>query len=108
MKTTPYLFALIFIGLFLYFGFNKFELPTFFIFDKTEKVQGTVVETGLTHGIKGRYYQLVTYQYQVGDSMYTDNFKAGNREGLQKVGNRILIEYAVNKPQKNEVIGYYR
>ena len=108
MKTAPYIFALLFIGLVFYLGFNHFELPTFFLFDKTEKTKGTVTNTEWTYGVKGYRLQLVTYEFEANDSTYTDKFKAGQREGLQKIGDKILIEYSVDKPGKNEVVGYYR
>ena len=108
MKTAPYIFALLFIGLVLYLGFNHFKLPTFFLFDKTEKTKGTVTNTEWTYGVKGYRLQLVTYEFEANDSTYTDKFKAGQREGLQKIGDKILIEYSVDKPGKNEVVGYYR
>ena len=108
MKTAPYIFALLFIGFVFYWGFNHFELPTFFLFDKTEKTKGTVTITDWIYGVKGYRLQLVTYEYQVNDSLYKDKFKAGSREGFQKVGDKVLIEYSVAKPEKNEVIGYYR
>ncbi len=108
MKTAPYIFALLFIGLVFYLGFNHFELPTFFLFDETEKTKGTVTNTEWTYGVKGYRLQLVTYEFEANDSTYTDKFKAGQREGLQKIGDKILIEYSVDKPDKNEVVGYYR
>mgnify|MGYP003654601643 CR=1 FL=1 len=108
MKTAPYIFAILFIGIVFYFGFNHFELPTFFLFDKTEKTKRTVTNTEWTYGVKGYRLQLVTYEFEVNDSTYTDKFKAGQREGLQNIGDKILIEYSVDRPDKNEVVGYYR
>ena len=108
MKTAPYIFALLFIGLIFYLGFNHFKLPTLFIFDKTEKSKGTVTNTEWTYGVKGYRLQLVTYKFEVNDSIYTDKFKAGQREGIQKIGDEILIEYSVDRPDKNDVVGYYR
>ncbi len=108
MRATPYIFALLFIGLFFYLGFNHFELPTFFLFDKTEKTKGTVTNTEWIYGVKGYRLQLVTYEFEANDSTYTDKFKAGQRQGLQKIGDKILIEYSLDRPDKNEVVGYYR
>lgn len=108
MRTAPYIFAILFISIVFYLGFNHFELPTFFLFDKTEKTKGTVTNTEWTYGVKGYRLQLVTYEFEANDSIYTDNFKAGQREGLQKIGDKILIEYSVDRPDKNEVVGYYR
>lgn len=108
MKTAPYIFALLFIGLVFYLGFNHFELPTFFLFNKTDKTKGTVTNTKWTYGVKGYRLQLVTYVFEANDSTYTDKFKAGQREGLQKIGDKILVEYSIDKPENNEVVGYYR
>jgi hypothetical protein len=107
MKTAPYIFAILFIGTVFYIGYNHFELPTFFLLDKTEKTKGTVTNTEWTFSVKGYYLQRVTYEYVVNDSVYNDNIKAGQQEGAQKVGDKILIEYSVDKPEKNKVIGYY-
>ena len=108
MKTAPYIFAFFFIGLLFFLGFNHFEPPTIFLFDKTEKTKGTVTNTEWTYGVKGYRLQLVTYEFEANDSIYTGKFKAGQREGLQKIGDKILIEYSVDKPAKNELVGYYR
>lgn len=107
MKTGTYIFALVVICAFFYLGFNHFEFPTIFIFEKTEQTNGIVTKTKWTRGVKGSRLQLVTYKYKVKDSVYTDKFKAGQIEGLQNTGDEILIEYSVEKPEKNEVIGFY-
>jgi hypothetical protein len=108
MKSAPYVFALILIGLVLYLGFHHFEIPTFFLFGKTEKTKGVISHTELTFGVKGHLIQRATYEYRVNGKLFTDTFKAGRREGLQTVGDSIQIKYLVGNPEKNEVVGFYR
>ncbi|TLX76619.1 hypothetical protein E9993_06940 [Labilibacter sediminis] len=108
MRSVPVLLVFLLIGLFFYFGINKFELPKSFLFQKTLETKGIVKQVKLTRGIKGYMYEQVTYEYQVNDSVYIDIFKAGQREGHQFVGDHLLIKYSVKKPGKNEVIGFYR
>jgi len=108
MKTAPYVFAILFIGTFVYLALNQFELPTFFFFDETNKIKGHVIETKRINGIRGRYYQLVTYEYMAGDSIYRDQFKAGKLEGLRLVGDTIFIEFSVDDPGKNKVVGFQK
>lgn len=108
MRPILYILTLLFFGLIIYLGFNNFELSPVFLFDKTNQTKGTVTDTKWTYGVKGSYLQLVTYEYQVGDSLYSDRFKAGRKQGRQKIGDKLLIKYSVDKPQKNEIIGYYR
>lgn len=108
MRSILYILTLLFLGLIIYIGYNNFKLTPNFLFDKTNQTKGTVIDTKLTLGIKGSYLQLVTYEYQVGDSLYSDKFKAGRKQGKQKIGDKLLIKYSVCKPQKNEIIGYFR
>jgi hypothetical protein len=83
-------------------------LTPIFLFEKTSETKGTVTDTKWTYGIKGTFIQLVTYEYKVRDSLYFDKLKVGQRQGKQKIGDKLLIKYSVNKPKKNEVIGYFR
>lgn len=75
---------------------------------ETAKTKGSVVNAKLRHLGKGYYVQLVQYQFQVGDSLYTDQFEADKRYGLQNLGDTLQIEYVVNDPGNNEVIGIFK
>ncbi len=108
MRSILYILTLLFLGFIIYLGYNNFELTPIFLFDKTNQTKGTVIDTKVTLGVKGSYLQLVTYEYQVGDSLYSDKFKAGRKQGKQKIGDKLLIKYSVDKPRKNEIIGYFR
>lgn len=107
MKTAPYIFVIIFIPVACYLMWNNFELPTFFG-GETNKVKGKIESINLVYGIKGiGRYQEVTYYYSVNDSTYTDKF-INKKYGIQKVGDALSIEYSVNNPQKNKVVGFYK
>ena len=108
MRLIFYILTLLLLGFFIYLGFNNFELTPIFLFEKTSETKGTVTDTKWTYGIKGTFIQLVTYEYKVRDSLYFDKLKVGQRQGKQKIGDKLLIKYSVNKPKKNEVIGYFR
>ena len=105
-KTITYIITIFFIGLIFYLGIKYTELPTLFDFSKTEKTKGTVVNVEWTRKIRGYQLQFVTYEVE--DSIYTDQFKAGKRQGIQSIGDEILIEYSIDKPEENEVIGFFR
>lgn len=92
----------------MYLGINNFELPTFFLFVKTAETKGEVTTADWINGIKGHPTQLVTYNYEVNDSIYIDKFKGRRSGGLQAIGDKILIKYSIDNPGKNKVVGYYR
>ncbi|MCC5917815.1 MAG: hypothetical protein JJU02_10885 [Cryomorphaceae bacterium] len=72
MKTAPSIFAIVFIGIVFYLGFNHFKLPKFFFFEKTDKTKAIVIDADWIYGVKGYRLQLVTYEFEVNDSIYTD------------------------------------
>jgi len=108
LRTVPIILVIILIGLLFYLGFNHFEFPNSFLFQKTSETKGLIKEVKLIPGVRGYFLQSVTYEYQVSDSIYVDKFKAGQREGHQEIGDHLLIQYSVRKPSKNKVVGFYR
>lgn len=109
MRASASLFAIVFLAIFGYMAYHNFELPTLFIFEKTEKVIGTVTEVKLKYGLRGHgFQQNVTYAYTVNDSTITDHFTAGRSHGWQRMGNQILIEYSEKDWSKNRIVGYLR
>lgn len=102
------IFLIIFVSVFLYLGFNQFQIPTLFIFTKTEQTRATITETKMIPSVKGYWLQLVEYEYLIGDSIYNDSFKAGQRQGLQVIGDELLLKYSISNPRRNKVIGFYR
>ena len=99
---------MLFLGAFCWLAWNHFEIPEIHWFTKTSKVKGVVTEVRTTYEMRGWPYQRTEYQYTVEDSTYIDKFLAGTREGYQNVGDSLLIEYDVNAPENDEVIGFYR
>ena len=56
-NSSAYVFTLIFLTFFVYFGFNQFEIPTLFL-GKTKTVEGFIYELGSDYGPMGfGYYQ---------------------------------------------------
>ena len=107
IRINPWGFGLVFFIVAVYLMANDFKLPRFFLFEKTNEVRATIIEIKPTYGIKGRVLQLLIYEYKVEDSLYQDRLKAGFGYGYKQVGDQLLVEYSVNNPQKNEVIGQY-
>ncbi|MBU3821503.1 hypothetical protein KO566_05475 [Flavobacteriaceae bacterium XHP0103] len=108
MKLNPWAFGIGFIAVAGFLMFNNFQIPTYFLFEKTNKTNATITDINWTYGIKGRPIQLLTYDYKVGDSIYSDKFKAGRGYNYKKIGNKLLVKYAVNNPKKNKVIGQFK
>jgi hypothetical protein len=108
LRNGPIILVIVFIASFFYLGINHFVVPKTFLFQETKEVKGKVTNVKNIIGIRGYQYELATYQYVIFDSVYVDSLKAGQREGHQEIGDRLLIEYAVSNPAKNRVIGYYR
>lgn len=88
--------------------FNNFQIPNYFLFEKTDKTEGTITNIDWTYGIRGQQLQLLTYEYTVSDSTYSEKFKAGMGYDYKKVGDKLLIKYSVEKPKKNKVIGQFK
>lgn len=107
-NTIASIFLIVFVSVFLYIGFNQFQLPSLFVFTKTEQTRAIILETKMIPSVKGYWLQLVEYEYAIGDSIYRDSFKAGQRQGLQVVGDELLLKYSISNPRRNKVIGFYR
>ena len=107
MRGNPAVFAILFLIVAGYLMWNNFKLPTIF-FGKTAKTKGYVEKIEIVPGYKGSgVYQKTYYFYTVENSTYKDDFTAGKRHGLQRIGDSLLIKYSVSKPSKNEIIGFY-
>lgn len=105
-RSNSWIFGLIFLAAFVYVGWNGFEFPKF-ILGKTNITTGKIVNTFHHWGVKGKSYQRVKFIYSVNDSIYFDFMTIGKKYGSQNIGNRVRIEYSINKPEKNKVIGFF-
>lgn len=108
IKLNPWAFGIGLIAIVTFLMFNNFQIPTYFLFEKTEKTKATISDVNWTHGIKGQPIPLFTYSYTVADSIYSDKFKAKIGYDYKKIGDKLLIEYAVNNPGKHKVIGQFK
>jgi len=108
MRSKPYPIVIVGLALFMYLAYHKFDV-TCFLMEETDKTKAVVTSIGWTEGPRGwGAYQLVMYEYQVGDSTYKKSYKAGRSDGLRAIGDSILIEYALRKPDKDKRLRYYR
>lgn len=108
MKNSgAWIFGLIFLAVFVYIGWNGFELPKV-ILGETNITTGKIVNTYHTWGVRGGgSYQRVKFVYSVNDSVYF-NFKTiGKKYGKQNIGNRVKIKYSVKNPDKSKVEAFY-
>lgn len=108
MKTGASIFAIVFISLFFYMGFNNFELPSFLLFTKTDRTTATVIQTERTFGPKGYRYQRIHYTYQVNDSLYKGSMKVGKRRGSREIGDRAVVEYSVSNPANHKIAAFLK
>jgi len=108
MKRNPWAFGIIFVAIVAFLMFNNFQIPTYFIFEKTDKTKATITDINWTYDIKGHPLQLLTYEFKVSDSTYSDKFKAGMGYDYKKIGDKLLVKYAVDNPKKNKVIGQFK
>ncbi|MCB0402453.1 MAG: DUF3592 domain-containing protein [Flavobacteriales bacterium] len=95
-----------FLGLF-YFGLKNFNFPTFFFWEDTIKTKATIIDERFWHFGRGYYYQEITYEYEVDGKTYSGKHNVGRRQGKKEVGDKVQVEYSVNNPEKNELVGYY-
>lgn len=108
MRSNPYPIVIVGLALFMYLAYHKFDV-TFFFLEDTDTTKAVVTSTGWTEGPRGwGAYQLVMYEYQVGDSIYKKSYKAGQSDGMRAIGDSILIEYALRRPSKDKRLRYYR
>ncbi|MCT4639812.1 MAG: hypothetical protein N4A72_19090 [Bacteroidales bacterium] len=96
--------ALLFVLTAVYFVWNYFETPTIIIGERSET-------TGKIKDIKfvlyGRgHVQRADYFYIVDDSVYFDQILVGPDYGKQHVGNRIVLEYDVNNPERHKIVKF--
>ena len=108
MKNSgAWIFGLIFLAVFVYIGWNGFELPKV-ILGETNITTGKIVNTYHTWGVRGRgSYQRVKFVYSVNDSVYF-NFKTiGKKYGKQNIGNRVKIKYSLKNPDKSKVEAFF-
>ena len=106
MKNNPWGIGLLIILLAGFLMFNNFEIPEYFIFQKTDKTRGTITKVELNYGIKGHPIKILHYEYTVLDSTYYDKFKASMGYQEKNTGDKLLIKFSIENPEKNKVIGH--
>ena len=83
MKNSgAWIFGLIFLAVFVYIGWNGFELPKV-ILGETNITTGKIVNTYNKWGVRGGSYQRVKFVYLVNDSVYFNFKTVGKKYGEQ-------------------------
>ncbi len=107
MKVNPWALGIIFLGAFIYFAWNNFEMPLIFGGETTE-IDGKIINIKTVPGLMGQgFVQKATFIYRVGKISYIDNTTVDNRNEIQRVGNKVRLVFRKNRPKKNKVIGFY-
>ncbi len=108
MKNSgAWIFGLIFLAVFVYIGWNGFELPKV-ILGETNITTGKIVNTYHKWGVRGGgSYQRVKFVYSVNDSVYFNFKTVGKKYGKQNIGNRVKIKYSLKNPDKSKVDAFY-
>ena len=88
-----------------YFGFTG-ELK--FIGQKTEFTKARIVNTQMQHLGRGKYLQIVTYEFQYSDKKYSGKFRAGKGIGIQKVGGFVKVKFSISNPNRSLMKGVYK
>lgn len=99
-----YVLASLLIGGILFF--NNYKVPTLFL-GETGQTRGIIIEAPLTPASTRANKQIVTYQYLVGDSIYS---KRDNLKGVKEykmVGSKMSITYSIENPEKHEIGEFY-
>ena len=106
-NSGAWIFGLIFLAVFVYIGWNGFELPKV-ILGETNITTGKIVNTYHKWGVRGGgSYQRVKFVYSVNDSVYFNFKTVGKKYGKQNIGNRVKIKYSLKNPDKSKVDTFY-
>jgi hypothetical protein len=107
-RINPWIFGILFLTIFIYLALNFFEINYVFL-GKTNMTEGRIIGIKTVSGIRGQgYNQRIEYAYNVGEKTFIDHKTIGKDIGIQSIGNRILIKYSENKPEKNNVLKFIR
>ncbi|MBB6326333.1 hypothetical protein FHS59_001961 [Algoriphagus iocasae] len=107
-RINPWTIGIIGLGAFLYLAWNNFQIP-FGFWTSTAETEAIVTETAIGYGPKGMgFTQIITIQYQVGDSVYIKKKKLSQRVSKKEIGSEVLIEYAISDPNKYEIKGFIK
>ncbi|WP_299185635.1 hypothetical protein [uncultured Aquimarina sp.] len=112
MKINPWAFGGLFLLISGIWMWNNFELPKFYPFEKTEKVEALVfhsrpVQPRLPDFGGGVNDLMVKFVYQVDDITYVSKYRAHKTGQFQRSGDSLLVEYSINNPQRTKPILYY-
>lgn len=104
---NPWTFGILFMCAFCYFAWNNFELPKVFL-GKTEETKAIVFDSRSVPRFRG-LGQLITFAYQVDDSIYFGKHKVNHAKYQSRpIGSKLNIRYLVNDPSNFEVLNYYQ
>ncbi len=107
-KLNPWIIGILGFGFFLYLAWNNFKTP-FAPWTKTSETKAEIIENALGNGPKGMgFTQIITFTYQVGDSVYVQKEKLSQRINKKEIGSKVLIEYATKDPGNFEIKGFFK
>lgn len=107
-RINPWTVGIIGLGAFIYLALNNFKIP-FGFWTSTAETKAVVIETAIGFGPRGMgFTQIITIQYQIGDSIYIKKKKLSQRVSKKEIGTEVLIEFAISDPSKYEVKGFIK
>lgn len=105
---NPWTFGILFMCAFCYFAWNNFELPKVF-WTKTAETNGIVIESSNVARLPHHLGQLITFAYEVDDSIYFGQHKVNHAKyTFRNIGSKLKLQYAITNPSNFEVLNYYQ
>ncbi len=103
-KFNPWVIGIVFLVGFTILAMNHFEVRSP-LMGETAQTKGQIEDIKIGFGIKGHgYIQYLIFSYKVDGKSYKGTKKIGRKYGWQKIGNYVVIEYQINKPEKHKLI----
>jgi len=78
-----------------------------FIGQETAFVNAKIVDAKMYHIGNGKFKQLVTYTFEINNTIHKGNFKAGSIIGKQQIGGMVKVKYSVNNPDRSLPVRFY-
>lgn len=103
---NPWAYVIAFVLISGMLFFNNFKIPTFFP-GETANTRGIITEAPLTPANLRANKQIVSYQYLVGDSVYSDRGNLRGEQEIKLVGSKMNITYSVEDPKKHEIVDFF-
>ncbi len=103
-----FLLASIILILLIFVSYNWFTGELQFFGQKTGYTKAKIVNTQMQHFGRGKYFQIVTYEFDYKNQKYSGKFRAGKGIGKQEVGGFVRIKFSTINPNRSLMKGVYK